>query len=533
MRVYITATAPADADDVAMKPTKAPPPPPQQHSARRGCRAAVVTGLLAGVLVFRAALLAVETGASLCPSYSGCLDWRAGLGAWLHGGGGDAMEEFMKEWRRSHREATLLDPVVVEAAPDSLDALMAEMGAMLASYDRIDMESVVTKIMAMLLKMDRKVKSSRIQALFNQHLASLGIPKSMHCLALRLSEEFAVNSAARSPVPPPELAPRLIDASYLHVALLTDNVLAAAVAVASAVASSAHPARLVFHVVTDKKSYVPMHSWFALHPVFPAVVEVKGLHQFDWRDGDVVASVMRTVEEVQKSSMEYHHQCDGGSADETEHRRVEASRPSTFSPLNYLKVHLPEFFPELERVVLLDDDVVVRKDLEGLWEQDLDGNIIGAVGARRPDADGVCIDKTFGDHLNFSDPEVPSRSSRCAWSWGVNVVDLDAWRRTNVTETYQFWLQKNRESGFRLWQMASLPPALLAFDGRAQAIEPLWHLPGLGWRAPDAELVQFSAVLHFSGPRKPWLEIAFPELRQLWLAHLNASDSFLQGCGVV
>ncbi|GJM93260.1 hypothetical protein PR202_ga09805 [Eleusine coracana subsp. coracana] len=421
-----------------------------------------------------------------------------------------------------------------EAAPDSLDALMAEMGAMLASYDGIDMESVVTKIMAMVSVEDGpEGKVIKDPGSVQPAPSFAGHPQEHALPGPSLSEEFAVNSAARSPVPPPELAPRLIDASYLHVALLTDNVLAAAVAVASAVASSAHPARLVFHVVTDKKSYVPMHSWFALHPVFPAVVEVKGLHQFDWRDGDVVASVMRTVEEVQKSSMEYHHQCDGGSADETEHRRVEASRPSTFSPLNYLKVHLPEFFPELERVVLLDDDVVVRKDLEGLWEQDLDGNIIGAVGARRPDADGVCIDKTFGDHLNFSDPEVPSRSSRCAWSWGVNVVDLDAWRRTNVTETYQFWLQKNRESGFRLWQMASLPPALLAFDGRAQAIEPLWHLPGLGWRAPDAELVQFSAVLHFSGPRKPWLEIAFPELRQLWLAHLNASDSFLQGCGVV
>lgn len=185
------------------------------------------------------------------------------------------------------------------------------------------------------------MKSSRIRALFNRHLASLGIPKSMHCLALRLAEEFAVNSAARSPVPPPEHAPRLTDTSYLHVALLTDNVLAAAVTVASAVASSAHPARLVFHVVTDKKSYVPMHSWFALHPAAPAVVEVKGLHQFDWRDGGVVASVMRTVEEVQKSSMDYHHQCDGGS-DEREYRRLEASRPSTFSLLNYLKIHLPE-----------------------------------------------------------------------------------------------------------------------------------------------------------------------------------------------
>jgi lipopolysaccharide biosynthesis glycosyltransferase len=81
--------------------------------------------------------------------------------------------------------------------------------------------------------------------------------------------------------------------------------------------------------------------------------------------------------------------------------------------------------------------------------------------------------------------------------------------------------------------MASLPPALIAFNSQVQAIEPLWHLPGLGWRMPDPDLMQFSAVLHFSGPRKPWLEIAFPELRKLWLGHLNVSDSFLRGCGIV
>jgi hypothetical protein len=61
MRVcMMTATAPV-ADDDVMKP----------KAARRGCRAPVVTGLLAGVLVFRAALLAVETGASLCSSSTG------------------------------------------------------------------------------------------------------------------------------------------------------------------------------------------------------------------------------------------------------------------------------------------------------------------------------------------------------------------------------------------------------------------------------------------------------------------------------
>ncbi|XP_047061009.1 probable galacturonosyltransferase 15 [Lolium rigidum] len=533
MRLYITAAAAVADDGGLTKPNKAPQQA-QAQAARRGCRSAVVTGLLAGLLLFRAALLAVETGASLCPSATGCLGWRAGLGDWLYGGD-DPTEEFMKQWRRSQREASLLDPVVVEAAPDSLNSLMAEMDTILATYDRLDMEVVVVKIMAMLLKMDRKVKSSRIQALFNRQLASLGIPKSIHCLALRLAEEFSVNAEARSPVPLPQHAPRLTDTSRLHVALVTDNILAAAVAVASAVSSSADPSRLVFHVVTDKKSYVPMHSWFALHPVSPAIVEVKGLHQFDWRDGDAIASVMRTIDEVQKSSLGYHQLYDGAA--EREVRRLEASKPSTFSPLNYLKIHLPEFFPELRRIILLDDDVVVHKDLAGLWEQDLDGNVMGAVGAHRPAADGgICIESALGEHLNFSDPALSSLGLdglHCAWSWGANIIDLDVWRRTNVTETYQLWLQKNRESEFRLWKMASLPPALIAFNSRVQAIEPLWHLPDLGWRMPDPDLMQFSAVLHFSGPRKPWLEIAFPELRQLWLGHLNVSDSFLRGCGIV
>ncbi|KAM0910889.1 hypothetical protein ACQ4PT_013859 [Festuca glaucescens] len=433
MRLYITAAA------GLTKPNKAP----QMQAARRGCRSVVLTGLLAGLLLFRAALLAVETGASLCPSAVGCP--ASGCWGWLYGGGsgGDATEEFMKQWT-SHREASLLDPVVVEAAPDSLNGLMAEMDTILATYDRLDMEAVVLKIMAMLLKMDRKVKSSRIQALFNRQLASLGIPKSMHCLALRLAEEFSVNAEARSPVPLPQHAPRLTDTSRLHVAVVTDNILAAAVAVASAVSSSADPSSLVFHVVTDKKSYVPMHSWFALHPVSPAVVEVKGLHQFDWRDGDAIASVMRTIDEVQKSSLGYHQLYDGAA--ERELRRLEASKPSTFSPLNYLKIHLPEFFPELGRIILLDDDVVVRKDLAGLWEQDLDGNIMGAVGAHQPGEDGgICVERALGEHLNFSDPALSSLGldgSHCVWSWGANIIDLHAWRGTNVTETYQLWLQK-------------------------------------------------------------------------------------------
>jgi hypothetical protein len=67
----------------------------------------------------------------------------------------------MKEWRRHREEATLLDPVVVEAAPDSLDALVAEMSTMLASYDRrIDMEAVAIKMMAMVRGINNLIISS-------------------------------------------------------------------------------------------------------------------------------------------------------------------------------------------------------------------------------------------------------------------------------------------------------------------------------------------------------------------------------------
>lgn len=126
--------------------------------------------------------------------------------------------------------------------------------------------------------------------------------------------------------------------------------------------------------------------------------------------------------------------------------------------------------------------------MAGLWEQDLDGNVIGAVGAHDGGGGGgVCVDKTLGDHLNFSDPDVsgsgPLHSSRCAWSWGVNVVDLDAWRRTNVTETYQFWLQKASApctDSWKLqhaWPMASLLPEL-TFSVASPCAE-----PGVGLQA--------------------------------------------------
>ncbi|KAG1346568.1 putative galacturonosyltransferase 15 [Cocos nucifera] len=348
------------------------------------------------------------------------------------------------------------------------------------------------------MKMDHKVRLARLRTLFYGHLASIGIPKSLHCLSLRLTEEYLVNALARSSLPPPEYASRLANGSYIHFALITDNVLAAAVVVSSTITSSADPEKIVFHIITDKKTYAAMHAWFALNHAPPAIVEVKGLHQFDW-PAHVNDMVMETVEEIHKSSLAYHYD---SRADE--YRRLEALKPSTFSVLNYLRIHLPELFPKLERVIFLDDDVLVQQDLAPLWDLNLNGNVLGAVRAQESDEgeDSHCIGKKLSDYLNFSNPMISS-------------------------------LSLNRESGFVLYDVGSLPPALISFEGQIQTIEPYWHLSGLGWRMPDPELLESAAVVHFSGPRKPWLEIGFPALREMWRAQFNHANEFIRSCRVV
>ncbi|TKY54549.1 galacturonosyltransferase 15 [Spatholobus suberectus] len=63
--------------------------------------------------------------------------------------------------------------------------------------------------------------------------ASHGVPKSLHCLCLKLAKEYTINAMARSHPPPPEFVSCLVDSTFHHLVLLTSNVLAAFIVVTS------------------------------------------------------------------------------------------------------------------------------------------------------------------------------------------------------------------------------------------------------------------------------------------------------------
>lgn len=99
---------------------------------------------------------------------------------------------------------------------------------------------------------------------------------------------------------------------------------------------------------------------------------------------------------------------------------------------------------------------------------------------------------------------------------------------------------QNLNSGFALWHFELLPPALIAFEGKVHPIDPSWHMGGLGTYQQQPKLGEkilksaaSSAVIHFSGPAKPWLEIGLPELRNLWKVYVNYSSEYLQSCNIM
>lgn len=191
--------------------------------------------------------------------------------------------------------------------------------------------------------MELKVQSAREQESMNWHLASHGVPKSLHCLCLKLAEEYAVNAMARSHLPPPEYVSRLTDPSFHHVVLLTDNVLAASVVISSTVQHSANPEKLVFHIVTDKKTYIPMNAWFAINPIKSAAVEVKGLHQYDWsHEVNVHVKEMLEIHRLIWSHYNDNLRNANFQHEGVNRRSLEALTPSCLSLLNHLRIYIPE-----------------------------------------------------------------------------------------------------------------------------------------------------------------------------------------------
>ncbi|XP_017247880.1 probable galacturonosyltransferase 7 isoform X3 [Daucus carota subsp. sativus] len=345
------------------------------------------------------------------------------------------------------------------------------------------------------------------QSAFLYQLAVLTMPKSLHCLSMRLTVEYFKSPSLYMEQ---SLSEKYMNPDLQHYVIFSNNILASSVVVNSTVMHAKESGNQVFHVLTDKQNYFAMKVWFFSNTFREATVQVLNIEDLEINTQEKGSLLQLSLPEEFRIS--FH------DASKPSKSQIVTDYMSLFSNSHYV---LPKIFHTLKKVVVLDDDLVVQRDLSALWSLDMDGKVISAL--------QFCslrlgqINYNFGKNFD---------GNTCAWLSGFNVIDLVRWRDQAVTETYKRLVQElDRDRG--RFKTATVFSSLLTFQGMVHTLDDDWVLPGLGHTYSLApETVRNAAVLHFNGNRKPWLELGIQKYKTFWRTYLNREHRFLSDCNV-
>ncbi|KAE8664064.1 putative galacturonosyltransferase 10 [Hibiscus syriacus] len=380
-----------------------------------------------------------------------------------------------------------------------------------------DSATMIMRLKAKIQALEEQMSSVSEKSSKYGQIAAEEVPKTLYCLGVRLTTEYFGNpNLQRKLKERKQLDAKLRDNSLYHFCVFSDNILASSVVVNSTALNSKNPYMVVFHLVTDEINYAAMKAWFAMNSFWGATVEVQKFDDFKWLNASYVP-VLKQLQDAETQSYYFSGHNDGRIP-------IKFRNPKYLSMLNHLRFYIPEVFPALKKVVFLDDDIVVQKDLSGLFSIDLNGNVNGAV--------ETCMETfhRYHKYLNYSHPLIRAHfdPDACGWAFGMNVFDLVEWRKRNVTGIYHYWQERNVDR--TLWKLGTLPPGLLTFYGLTEALDPSWHVLGLGYTNVDPKLLEKGAVLHFNGNSKPWLKIGIEKYKPLWEKYVDYTHPLLQQC---
>ncbi|CAL0307170.1 unnamed protein product [Lupinus luteus] len=407
------------------------------------------------------------------------------------------------------------EPVTQEEAEPIIKGLSALIFK--AQDIHYDIATTIVTMKSHIQALEERANAATVQSTVFGQVAAEALPKSLHCLIVKLMTDWLKKPSLQELSYERKNSLRLVDNNLYHFCLFSDNVLATSVVVNSTVSSADHPKQLVFHIVTDGVNYGAMQAWFLSNDFKGATIEVQNIDEFRWLNESYSPIVKQLLN---PDSRAFYF---GVYQDVSVQPKMR--NPKYLSLLNHLRFYIPEIYPQLEKVVFLDDDVVVQKDLTPLFSLDLHGNVNGAV--------ETCLEAfhRYYKYLNFSNPIISSKfdPQACAWAFGMNIFDLVAWRKANVTGRYHYWQEQNADG--TLWRLGTLPPALLCFYGLTEPLDRRWHALGLGYDLNiDNRLIESAAVVHFNGNMKPWLKLAIARYKPLWDRYINQSHPYLQDC---
>lgn len=317
--------------------------------------------------------------------------------------------------------------IVLRSALDRAKAMGHTLSV--AKDQLFDCLTVARTLRAIIQSTEDNINVMKKKSSFLTQLAAKTVTQPLHCLSLLLSTDYYdLQGTQKQDIDKAKVE----DPSLYHYAIFSDNVLATSVVVNSTLAHTKEPEKQVFHVVTDKLNFAAMKMWFLANLNPKATVQVENIDEFKWLNSSYCV-VLRQLESARMK--DYYFKANLSSSLSVGADNLKYRNPKYLSMLNHLRFYLPEVYPKLDKILFLDDDIVVQKDLTPLWLVDMKGMVNGAV--------ETCKESfhRFDKYLNFSNPKIYENfdSNACGWAFGMNMFDLKEWRKRDITGIYHHW----------------------------------------------------------------------------------------------
>ena len=196
--------------------------------------------------------------------------------------------------------------------------------------------------------------------------------------------------------------------------------------------------------------------------------------------------------------------------------RVAGLRTRSFLPASHwYRVFLPELLPDLDRLIYLDADVIVRRPLSELWATDLGDNHVAAV------------TNVFQRHEIVRAADLGLPGPDAYFNSGVMLMNLERLRQDDIATAVLTYARANHEK--LAWPEQDALNVVVG--SRRLPLHPRWNCMNsiltFPWsvdtfgRAAVAEARRDPAIRHFEGPgpNKPWHYLCDAPMRELYFEH--------------
>lgn len=180
-----------------------------------------------------------------------------------------------------------------------------------------------------------------------------------------------------------------------------------------------------------------------------------------------------------------------------------------YTKTTYFRLFLPELYPQYDKVLYLDSDIIILEDIANLYNIDIGDNLVGAI----PD-DIIQNGKELQEYV---EKVVGVATYKKYFNAGIIVMNLDELRKfkfqekfLHLLETIKFPVAQDQDYLNRICK------------GRVKYIDNSWDvMPAPGRNKKDEEL----RLIHYNLTYKPWRRDDVPYKEFFW-KYANKTDFF-------